>query len=154
MTVRTAFIANLPASLFALVGTSFKVAEKDIYFDSRTRYSRTGTEILLRWGGRSTEELLAGRVITSAVDIELFVATTDKVIDPDLRIEAKIEAAALAIVENYDNSLETLTTMLGFPIDSVRCFEKSSVDIFPGDPDDSRTKYVQHIALEVSAWED
>ena len=153
MSVRTLLQTYLPAALNALVGTSFKVDVDDIYFDSRTRYDRSGTEILLTWGGRKVENAQTGRWITSAINIELFVATTDLVIDPDLRIEDKIEAAALTIVEAFDNDLDEFNSALSCTIDRVKCFEKSSIDRAVVGGDMPRVHYKQQIGLEITALE-
>lgn len=154
MTVRTTIVNNLPASLFALVGDAaiFNVIANNIYFDDRTRYKREQVEIVLTWMGRQTVGLLAGRLISSTVDIELFVATPDLIVEKSRRVEAKIELTARAIVENYDNNEGVAAGLCGSTVDYVRCGEASPVGII-GPDEDPRYKYVQHLALEIGAWE-
>ncbi len=153
MTLRTEIVAALPASLFTLVGTSFNIPANDIYFDRKTRMRRSPKEILLTWGGRKKDSDQTGRLITSALNIQLYVATPDLVVDKDRRLEDIIEAAARAIVENYDNNEPAISALTTCIVDAVQCFEKTSVDVVPGDSDEPYEKYIQNIALEITAWE-
>jgi hypothetical protein len=154
MTVRTNIVSNLPASLFALVGDAaiFNVIANNIYFDDRTRYKREQVEIVLTWMGRQTVGLIPGRLIANTIDIELFIATPDLVVEKSRRVEAKIELTARAIVENYDNNEAVATGLCGSTVDYVRCSETSPIDIV-GPDEDPRFKYAQHLVLEICAWE-
>lgn len=154
MTVRTTIVSNLPGSLHALIGDGaiFGVIANNIYFDDRTRYKREQVEVILTWMGRQTVALIPGRLIANTVDIELFVATPDLVVDKSRRIEDKIERTARTIVENYDNNESVASGLCGSTVDYVRCVETSPIDII-GPDEDPRYKYTQHLTLEICAWE-
>ncbi len=153
MTLRTDILAGLPGDLFTLLGTSFNVKANDIYFDEKTRWRRSPTEILLTWGGRKKDSDQVGRLITSAINIQLYLATPDSVVDKSRRFEDKIEAAARTIVETYDNNESRIAGLTSCIVDAVQCFEKTSIDVVAGGPAEPYERYVQNIALEITAWE-
>jgi len=153
MTLRTELVSALPGDLFTVAGSDFIVVANNVYWDRVTRIRRQNTEIGLTWGGRSLITEISGRLILSQINIELFVATPDYVVDKDRRIEDKIETTARTIIENYDNNNSTIAALTTCIVDSVRCFEKTAIDVFGPTPADPRTKFVQQLGLEILAWE-
>ena len=155
MTVRTSIVDNLPTSLFALIGggASFGVVANNVYFDTRTRYKREQIEVVCTWAGRRTSNVIPGRLISSIVNIELFLATPDLVVDKTLRLEDKLERTTRTIVENYDNEEALAATLCGARVDYVRCAEAGAFDIEVPDDTDPRFRYIQNITLEIAAWE-
>ena len=111
MTLRTELVAALPGDLFTVVGSDFIVVANNIYWDRMTRIRKQNTEITLIWGGRTLSSEIAGRLILSQINIELFVGSSDLVVDPDRRIEDKMETAARTIIENYDNNNATIAAL-------------------------------------------
>ena len=155
MTVRTTLQTYLPAALFTLLETPFAISDSaNVYFDTETRMERDGTEVLLTWGGRRPASVPGGRFIVSAVNIQLFKATHDAVQLSSKRLEDLMEAAARVLVEAYDEQEPLYAGVLSTVVDSVRCFEKTSINVTKGDEKDPRTRYTQEIGLEITALED
>ena len=155
MTTRTTLQSYLPTALFTLLETPFVIADAaDVYFDTATRWERSGTEVLLTWGGRRPASVPGGRFVISAVNIQLFKATHDAIQLSSKRLEDLIEAAARLIMETYDEQEPLFAGVLSTVVDSVRVFEKTSVDAIPGGEKDPRNRFIQEIGLEITALED
>lgn len=155
MSVETELRSFLPTDLFTLVGSTFSVVANNVYFDERSRYKREGTEILLTWGSRPFVARTVGNLVLSSVDIELFVAVKDLISNTARQVDRKLNDTVKLIVDTYDSNIDRFMASgaLTFLIDSVRCQESGPFEIVPADTIDPRIRYVQHVRLDILAYE-
>lgn len=130
-----------------------QLATGNVYWDSRTRVQRAEKEVLLSWGGRLLVGAATGRLFSSKVAIELFLATNDSVHAAATRYDEALEQAAQELVEALDHKETLFESALTARINAIRCYESSAVDILFPDPQDARLRYTQTLMLEVTAWE-
>lgn len=152
MSTRTELKTFLVTDLSTLIASAFPVAANDCYFARETRTMRASSEIYLRWGNRTVDEMESGRLITHSVDIELFRAIMEPYEEADFQNE--MEESAATIVEAYDgeNGRNRLQGSITSVIDDVRCGEAST--IIESEPHAlQRLRISQAFNLEIASWE-